>query len=92
MGEGETTLLGGLIRDPLLLAAMLFLAIIGAAIMVWRLAMLWMRLVRHGRDAAASATSNPAFKNLVGRAVPVRPDANVGDDLFAGGSTAFDRR
>lgn len=92
MGEGDTTLLGGLIRDPVMAVALLLLAVVGAAIMVWRLAILLSRLVTRSRDAATGATSNPAFKNLIGRAVTVRPDANIGDDLFTGGGTALDRR
>ena len=80
----------GMLRDPLMIA---IAAALGAGLVViaaWRVAIAFGRQLASWRAEAARLGSNPAFENLVGRPVAVSPGTDIGDDLFAGGRTAFD--
>ena len=72
----------GLVRDPVLIVAMLILGVGLAAILMLRAVFSIMAGMRSLRSRAPDR-SDPALEHLVGRPVAVSPGANIGDDLFA---------
>lgn len=82
------SVLGELIAEPSFIPALILLPVGLAAINVWRVA-----IVLGGAFSGKPrqrASLHPAFEDLVGRAVPVGPGTDIGDDLLAGGGARLD--
>ena len=81
----------GVILEPVVLMATLMLGLLLAFVVAIRLGLGGVRRFAHWRTQV-SERSNPAFENLVGRAMAVGPGPDIGDDLFAGGGATLNRR
>ena len=78
-----------LIGEPGFVPALILLPVGLVAVGVWRAAMAIGGAF--GGKPRQRPALHPAFEDLIGRAMPVCPGADVGDNLLAGGGAGLDR-